>query len=226
VPAQDLIAHGASYDADYQGRNGPVKVGWPTAMTNSIVFPVLKETFEHLGVHYNRDSGGGRMVGFTVHPDTVDREANVRMDATRAYFWPYKSRPSLKIISNTQANRIIKANTTHGEISAIGVEVTGPQGVGMIYASKEVILSAGALRSPALLELSGVGNPDILRKYSIPVKVNLPTVGENLQDQMNNVLTWESKNYLTGLATFSALLSVNQLYGTKFLKWQHLSKPT
>ncbi|KAL4771361.1 hypothetical protein BDW60DRAFT_190654 [Aspergillus nidulans var. acristatus] len=215
VPTQDQIAHGASYDADYHGQNGPVKVGWPTAMTNSSVFPVLNETFERLGVRYNRDSEGGKMVGFTVHPDTVDREANVRMDAARAYFWPYKSRPNLNIISKTQANRIIWANTTHGEVSAIGVEVTGPQGVGKIYASKEVILSAGALRSPALLELSGVGNPDILRKYGIPVKVNLPTVGENLQDQTNNALTWESKDYLTGLATFSALPSVNQLYGDK-----------
>ncbi|KAL4742755.1 hypothetical protein BDV11DRAFT_216812 [Aspergillus similis] len=215
VPTQDQIAHGASYDADYHGQNGPVKVGWPTAMTNSSVFPVLNETFEHLGIHYNRDSEGGKMVGFTVHPDTVDREANVRMDAARAYFWPYKSRSNLDIISNTQANKIIWENTTHGEASAIGVEVTGPHGVRKIYASKEVILSAGALRSPALLELSGVGNPEILRKYGIPVKVNLPTVGENLQDQTNNALTWEGKDYLTGLATFSALPSVNQLYGDK-----------
>ncbi len=82
-----------------------------------------------------------------------------------------------------------------------------------VYASKEVILSAGALRSPAILELSGVGNPDILRKYNIPVKVNLPTVGENLQDQTNNGLSWAGRETWTGLATFSALPSVNQIYG-------------
>ncbi|KAL4753291.1 hypothetical protein BDW72DRAFT_210463 [Aspergillus terricola var. indicus] len=225
VPTQDQIAHGASYDADYHGQNGPVKVGWPTAMTNSSVFPVLNETFEHLGVHYNRDSEGGKMVGFTVHPDTVDREANVRMDAARAYFWPYKSRSNLNIISNTQANKIIWENTTHGEASANGVEVTGPHGMRKIYASKEVILSAGALRSPALLELSGVGNPDILRKYGIPVKVNLPTVGENLQDQTNNALIWEGKDYLTGLATFPLCPRSTSSMGTEFLKWRHLSKP-
>ncbi|KAL6239672.1 hypothetical protein BDW75DRAFT_249747 [Aspergillus navahoensis] len=215
VPTKEQIAHGASYDANYHGKNGPLKVGWPTAMTNSSVFPVLNETIEQLGIQYNRDSKGGKMVGFTVHPDTVDREANVREDAARAYYWPYKSRSNLNIISNTQANKIIWANTTEREAIATGVEVTGPHGVRKIYASKEVILSAGALRSPALLELSGVGNPDILRKYGIPVKVDLPTVGENLQDQTNNALTWEGKDYLTGLATFSVLPSVNQLYGDR-----------
>ncbi|RDW78651.1 GMC family oxidoreductase [Aspergillus mulundensis] len=213
VPTKDQIAHGANYDADYHGKNGPLKVGWPTSMTNSSVFPVLNETFEQLGVHYNHDSEGGKMVGFTVHPDTINREANVREDAARAYYWPYESRSNLKIISNTQANKIIWANTTQGEAIAIGVEVTGPRGVEKIYASKEVILSAGALRSPALLELSGVGNPDILHQHGVPVKINLPTVGENLQDQTNNALTWESNDHLTGLATFSALPSVNQIYG-------------
>ncbi|KAL2834369.1 hypothetical protein BDW59DRAFT_46795 [Aspergillus cavernicola] len=215
VPTQDQTAHGAEYDPKYHGKNGPLKVGWPTAMTNSSVFPVLNETFEQLGVHYNRDANGGNMVGFTVHPDTLDRENNVREDAARAYYWPYEARSNLKIVSNTQANRIIWANTTHGheEAVAIGIEVTGVDGKETIYASKEVILSAGALRSPALLELSGIGNPDILRKHDIPVKVNIPTVGENLQDQTNNALTWESNDLLTGLATFSALPSVNQLYG-------------
>ncbi|KAL4868999.1 hypothetical protein BDV12DRAFT_185557 [Aspergillus spectabilis] len=216
VPTQDQTAHGANYEADSHGKDGPLKVGWPTAMTNSSIFPVLNETMERLGIHYNRDANDGKMVGFTVHPDTLDRERNTREGAARAYYWPYEARSNLKIISNTQANRIIWSNTTHGKCGdavAIGVEVTGPSGQETIYASKEVILSAGALRSPALLELSGVGNPDILHKHSIPVKVNIPTVGENLQDQTNNALTWESNDLLTGLATFSALPSVNELYG-------------
>ncbi|KAL4925455.1 GMC family oxidoreductase [Aspergillus undulatus] len=215
VPTEDQIAHGANYNANYHGQHGPLKVGWPTSMTNSSVFSVLNETFESLGVHYNRDSEGGKMVGFTVHPDTLDRAKNVREDAARAYYWPYKARSNLKVIPNTQAHKITWANNIQGEAVAAGVEVAGPHGVETIYASKEVILSAGSLRSPAILELSGVGNPDILEKYDIPVKVDLPTVGENLQDQTNNALTWESNDVLTGLATFSALPSVNQFYGEK-----------
>ncbi|RAQ54546.1 glucose oxidase [Aspergillus flavus] len=213
VPTKDQIAHGANYNASYHGRNGPLKVGWPTSMTNSSVFPVLQQTFEKLGVQYNPDSEGGKMVGFTVHPDTLDREMNVREDAARAYYWPYEARSNLKIISNTRADKVIWANTTKGEAVAVGVEVTNAYGTETIYADKEIILSAGALRSPALLELSGVGNPAVLNKYNIPVKVNITTVGENLQDQTNNALTWEGVETLTGLATFSVLPSVNQLYG-------------
>ncbi|KAB8277096.1 hypothetical protein BDV30DRAFT_245470 [Aspergillus minisclerotigenes] len=213
VPTKDQIAHGANYNASYHGRNGPLKVGWPTSMTNSSVFPVLQQTFEKLGVQYNPDSEGGKMVGFTVHPDTLDREMNVREDAARAYYWPYEARSNLKIISNTRADKVIWANTTQGEAVAVGVKVTNAYGTETIYADKEIILSAGALRSPALLELSGVGNPTVLNKYNIPVKVNITTVGENLQDQTNNALTWEGVETLTGLATFSVLPSVNQLYG-------------
>ncbi|KAB8223270.1 hypothetical protein BDV33DRAFT_44181 [Aspergillus novoparasiticus] len=213
VPTKDQIAHGANYNASYHGLNGPLKVGWPTSMTNSSVFPALQQTFEKLGVQYNPDSEGGKMVGFTVHPDTLDREMNVREDAARAYYWPFEARSNLKIISNTRADKVIWANTTQGEAVAVGVEVTNAYGTETIYADKEIILSAGALRSPALLELSGVGNPAVLNKHNIPVKVNITTVGENFQDQTNNALTWEGVETLTGLATFSVLPSVNQLYG-------------
>ncbi|KAJ6049425.1 uncharacterized protein N7446_007244 [Penicillium canescens] len=212
TPTQDQASHGASYAAKFHGRNGPLKVGWPTSMTNSSVFSVLNETMNELGVGYNPDANSGKMTGFTSHPDTIDRERNVREDAARAYYWPYESRSNLKIISNTRANKIIWANTT-GEAAAIGVECSTVYGVERVYASKEVIVSAGSLKTPQLLELSGIGNPAILDKYNISTKVALPTVGENLQDQTNNGLTWESTESLTGLASFSALISVDQVYG-------------
>ncbi|KAF3395338.1 Glucose oxidase [Talaromyces pinophilus] len=213
VPTVDQIDRGANYDIRYHGVNGPLKVGWPNAMTNSSVFPILNETLQQLGIPYNGDVNGGKMVGLTTHPDTIDRENNVREDAARAYYWPYQARPNLKIISNTKVNKILWANNTSGDATAIGVEITGIDGVDNIYASKEVILSAGALKSPILLELSGVGNPSILQKYDIPVVVNLPTVGENLQDQTNNGLAWRSRETWTGLPAFSALPSIEQLYG-------------
>ncbi|KAJ5332979.1 uncharacterized protein N7506_006762, partial [Penicillium brevicompactum] len=213
IPTKDQASLGASYTAAVHGRSGPLKVGWPKSITNGTVFVVLNETMSHLGVEYNPDVNSGHMIGFTDHPDTLDRERNIREDAARAYYWPYETRFNLKIISNTQANKIIWANNTHGEAVAVGVEVSNAYGTQNIYAKKEVILSAGSLRSPQLLELSGVGNPDILSRYNISTRVALPAVGENLQDQTNNALTWESTETLSGLATFSALVSVDQLYG-------------
>ncbi|PCG98820.1 Glucose-methanol-choline oxidoreductase [Penicillium occitanis (nom. inval.)] len=177
------------------------------------LLPVLDETLSGLGVPYNRDVNDGSMVGLTSHPDTIDRDANIRHDAARAYYWPFEDRPNLKIISNTHANKIIWAEGSQSEAIAIGVEVTGVDGPEVIRASKEVILSAGSLRSPLLLELSGIGNPDILKKFDIPVKVNISTVGENLQDQTNNELSFDGRESWVGSPTFSVLPSVDHIYG-------------
>ncbi|GIJ86505.1 hypothetical protein Asppvi_005394 [Aspergillus pseudoviridinutans] len=197
IPTSDQIAHGAGYNIRYHGAKGPLKVGWPTVLTNSSFLPAINETLQQLGIPYNSDVNGGRMVGLTAHPDTVDREANVREDAARAYYWPYQARSNLKVISNTNANKIIWADNWDGDAIAIGVEVTGVDGIEEIYASKEVILSAGSLKSPILLEFA------------------LASVGENLQDQTNNGLGWKGKDLWTGLASFSALLPVDLLYGNK-----------
>lgn len=213
VPTLDQIDDGADYFIRYHGEDGPVKVGWPNAMTNSSMLPVLDETLSGLGVPYNREVNDGSMVGLSSHPDTIDRDANIRQDAARAYYWPYQDRPNLKIISNTQANKIIWAEGSQSEAIAIGVEVTGVDGVEVMHASKEVILSAGSLRSPLLLELSGIGNPDILKRFDIPLKVNISTVGENLQDQTNNGLSYDGRQSWFGSPTFAVLPSIDHVYG-------------
>lgn len=213
VPTPDQTDHGAGYYIDYHGKIGPVKVGWPKAMTNTSMLPELDETFRQLGLSYNRDPNGGSMVGLTVHPNTLDREANVRHDAARAYYWPYEHRSNLKIISNTNANKIVWGNDSGSETVAIGVEVTGLNGIDTIYASKEVILSAGSLRSPGLLELSGIGNPNILDQHDIPIKVNISAVGENLQDQTNIGFSYEGHAFWSGSPTFSALPSADEIFG-------------
>lgn len=181
-------------------------------LTPSGVLPALDKTFHKLNISYNRDVNGGNMVGLTSHPNTVDSNANIREDAARAYYWPYEDRPNLKLITNTRVNRIIWSNKPN-ETVAIGVEVTGTDNVYTIYAAKEVILSAGSLRSPGLLELSGIGNPDLLKSLDIPVMVNLSSVGENLQDQTNNALAYAGKDDWFGSPTFSVYPSAKQLYG-------------
>ncbi|KAJ6153723.1 hypothetical protein N7470_006682 [Penicillium chermesinum] len=212
VPNSDQVSRGADYYIKYHGDEGPVKVGWPKRLTPSDVLPVLDKTFHKLNISYNRDVNGGSMVGLTSHPNTVDSDANVRQDSARSYYWPYEDRPNLKLITNTRVNRIIWSNKPN-ETVAIGVEVTGIDRVYTIYAAKEVILSAGSLRSPGLLELSGVGNPDLLKSLNIPVMVNLSSVGENLQDQTNNALAYAGADVWFGSPTFSVLPSAKQIFG-------------
>ena len=102
------------------------------------------------------------MRGFTRYPTTVDRELNVREDAGRAYYLPYENRTNLHLFTNSFAQRVTWDESSNGtEPRANGVVYTDASGKQQtIAATKEVILSAGSLRSPLLLELSGVGNPE------------------------------------------------------------------
>jgi choline dehydrogenase-like flavoprotein len=121
----------------------------------------VNRTLLSAGIPWNVDVNAGRMRGFSIYPWTIDEEAYIRHDAARAYFWPFESRSNLHAWLNTRVNRIVWREGPGGEnISAAGVEVTAQNGtVSVVMARREVILSAGALKSPTILELSGVGNP-------------------------------------------------------------------
>lgn len=175
-----------SWDPESHGKTGPLLTGFQWGLTNSS-FPVdLNGTYQTLGVEWNKEVNDGDMVGFANFIRTVDLANNVREDAARAYYYPIQGRSNLHVLLNTTATKL--EWTPNATVpTANGVEVsTQDDNVQIITARKEVILSAGALVSPLLLELSGVGNPSVLSKYGIDTVVNLPTVGENLQDQAFN----------------------------------------
>ncbi|SPO01614.1 related to alcohol oxidase [Cephalotrichum gorgonifer] len=170
-----------------------------------------------MGVPWNSEVNDGSMVGYTIFPSSVDQQLNVREDASRAYYFPFRDQPNLEVLLNTRVNRIVwKPSNDQNESTADGVEIHDNTGnTQVVKAKKEVILAAGALVSPLHLEMSGVGNPDILSKYDIDTVVDLPTVGENLQDQMNNGLGYlANKNYtLTGQPAYVAYPSASQIFG-------------
>lgn len=155
---QTQRAAGASYNPAYHGLTGPLHVGFTEMQPNNLS-SILNETFRALGIPWTEDVNGGKMRGYTFFPLTIDDAADVREDAARAYYYPFESRPNLKVMLNTLANRIVWKNETGGNITADGVEVTLNGTVCRIQANNEVILSAGSLRSPGVLELSGIGNP-------------------------------------------------------------------
>ncbi|KAL5324785.1 hypothetical protein ACEPPN_005903 [Leptodophora sp. 'Broadleaf-Isolate-01'] len=219
TPADWQTALGVTYDVAVHGFSGPVKIGYPNSIINSTIINTMDETYTGVGIPWNTDVNGGKMRGFTSHPRTIDQAGNVREDAARAYYWPYVNRKNLVMFSNTLANRIVWKDTCNDscgcdEAVAGGVEVTTANGtITTIYARKEVILSAGAVRSSAFLEISGVGNPDILQPLGIDVVVDLPTVGENLQDQMNNGFVFADNQNLTGTTSFVSYPTIDDIYG-------------
>ncbi|RDL35001.1 Uncharacterized protein BP5553_06932 [Venustampulla echinocandica] len=210
VPTVAQTEAGASYVPSDHGEKGLLKVGYSYGLLNGSFVDEVEASWSTLGISHNPDSNGGHVRGFTVWQSTLDREANVREDAARAYYYPFQSRPNLHVFLKTTANKIIWKDST--EIIADGVEITSANGtVSMLKAKKEVIVSAGSLRSPAILELSGIGNPGILSKYGIPLKVPLPGVGENLQDQPNTAITLQAQRAFNGTmayATFGSLADI------------------
>ncbi|ORY67689.1 GMC oxidoreductase [Pseudomassariella vexata] len=222
VPDEErTVAAHLPFDKELHGLNGPLKTGWNYEQTNSSLTSTINSTFKAIGVPYNPDVNGGNMVGFSLYPFTTDSTLHVREDAARAYYFPYQNQTNLKVLLNTKANKITwSQNSKQNAATAEGVEITSSDGTtSVVKANKEVILSAGSLASPLLLELSGIGNPAVLSKYDIETVVDLPTVGENLQDQMNNGLSFNAANgfSLADKTSYIAYPSVSHIYGNETL---------
>jgi choline dehydrogenase len=169
TPSQGLQAAGVTFDASVHGYSGPVCTGYATAFGNMTLTPTVRNAWEQLGLPHNVDPGGGNIRGVSTSPLTLEpAEPDIRCDAARAYWYPVEGRPNLKIIRGT-AQRLVWADTPEcqevkgrksGGISAKGVEYLAGDGqTAVVSATKEVILSAGSIRSPLVLEGSGIGNP-------------------------------------------------------------------
>ena len=112
-----------------------------------------------------------------------------RVSSAKGYLDNISHRKNLTILKNAQVNKILFSGN-----QAIGVSYIKNNQIYEALADKEVILCAGAIRSPKLLELSGVGNPKILNNYSIPVVFENAFVGENLQDHFMTRICYETSS--------------------------------
>ena len=127
-----------------------------------------------------------------------------RHSAAAAFLVPVLSRPNLVVWSHTQALRLAFTGQR-----VTGVDVLRSGAPAHARAAREVILSAGAIESPKLLMLSGIGPADALRAQRLPVVLDLPGVGRNLQDHLRVSLRWQAKHPLAastvsaGLFTYS-----------------------
>lgn len=123
----------------------------------------------------------------------VDPESFTRSSAATAYYYPIRHRRNLTVLTDCLVEQIILDEITSGTHTARGVRFThlASDKSFTVRATKEVILSAGSVQSPQILELSGIGNPDILSRVGIETKVNSPRVGENLQDHIMAVSIYE-----------------------------------
>jgi len=168
----------------YRGGSGPVHV--TAGRAKHILHAAWIEAGQQAGYEYSHDVNGYRQEGIGPFDRTVWNGR--RCSAAKAYLHPAMNRDNLDVISKCKARRILFENK-----KAVGVEFSQKGKVNTVRASKEVILSGGAINSPQLLQLSGVGPAERLKKLDIPVVADLPGVGENLRDHLEVYVQYESK---------------------------------
>lgn len=114
----------------------------------------------------------------------MDPRSVKRSYSASAYYLPNATRPNLVVLTEALVKEVIISDH-EGQWTATGVRFRHGDQEFVVRVDREVILSAGSVQSPQLLELSGIGNRDTLTRGGISVKVENPNVGENLQDHLS-----------------------------------------
>ncbi|KAK6351431.1 hypothetical protein TWF718_004591 [Orbilia javanica] len=195
--SEEYVAPSAQVESDLQtqyivpgshGSSGPVKTGFPDWYSE--LTEAWPRTFANRGLAVNGDPKDGLALGGYTNLLNLDLSSHTRSYAATAYYAPNAARPNLSIFTGSLVKKVVTASVG-GKITATGVQFIKDGTTTTLTATKEVIVSAGSYGSPQILELSGIGKPSILSQYGIPVVVNNPNVGENLQDHVYVPLGFE-----------------------------------
>ena len=162
----------------WHGGDGPLNVMDPPSPNR--FGPVFVEAGVQAGYRRNDDFNGAEQEGVGLYQ--VTHRNGERFSAAKAYLTPNLQRPNLQVITDAQVLRVLLEGRR-----AIGVEYRRNGVVERIRASREVLLCAGALQSPQVLMLSGIGPGDHLNALGIPVAHHLPGVGRHLHDHVDVV---------------------------------------
>lgn len=174
-----------SFGAPLHGQTGPLKVS--QLRSDNPLQQAWVAAGREAGHAINHDFNGESQEGIGIYQVTQDR--GERCNAARAYLRPHLHRPNLRVTANAQVQRILFEGRR-----AIGVEVKVGGELRRLQARREVVLAAGAIQSPQLLMLSGVGDAAQLQAQGIEVRHHLPGVGANLQDHPDFVFGLRSKS--------------------------------
>jgi choline dehydrogenase len=171
---------------DYHGTNGPLIL--ETGPCKNPLFNAFLNSAEQAGYPRTDDVNGYQQEGFGAFDRNIHRGR--RLSAARAYLHPVmKVRPNLDVICRALTTKILFQDKR-----AVGVEfVKGKKGAVQTVHSGEVICCGGAINSPQILQLSGVGNAKELSELGIKPVHDLPGVGENMQDHLEVYVQYKSK---------------------------------
>lgn len=179
--ARDLL--GLTYhDESLAKGDGPIHVTFGEGY--NAANKAWMNTFAGLGLEVSTDPRAGRALGAFQNQASIDPVTKTRSYAASGYYTPeVAKRPNLVVLTETLVSKVIFDTTSGADAVATGVEIVTKDGQKrQVSASAEVIMAAGTLQTPQILELSGVGGRDLLEKHNIPVIVENPNVGEHVQD--------------------------------------------
>jgi choline dehydrogenase len=169
----------------FHGSHGPIRVSH-IPRPNPMI-PAFLESMRSLGFRRCDDFNGPNPEGYGPRQGTI---RNGRRDSTAvAYLRPARSRDNLTVLTDSLAKRVVIENGR-----AVAIEFLRGNDTQRVNARQEIVIAAGAVQSPQLLMLSGIGDGEALRKVGIEVKYSLPGVGANYHDHLAAGILMEMKN--------------------------------
>jgi choline dehydrogenase len=190
----DVLPYFKRAEDQQRGANEWHGVGGPLAVSDLSDKHPLADGFVaaamNIGIPYNEDFNGERQEGVGFFQATVRR--GLRCSTATAYLKPARGRSNLRLVTNAMATQIL-----FDGLRAIGCRYRIGNEERVVHAAREVILAAGALQSPQLLQLSGVGPANVLARYGIAVVKDIKGVGANLQDHLQGRLIYECYERIT-----------------------------
>ncbi|MBM3515715.1 MAG: choline dehydrogenase, partial [Alphaproteobacteria bacterium] len=178
---RDMESFQGDADEEYRGRNGPLKV--TESKERGAIYDALIKAAGQVGIEYTKDYNGAKQDGIGMTQATI--RGGRRMSTAVCYLDPARSRPNLTIIANALTEGLLFDGKR-----CVGVRYTVQGQRREARAAREVVVSAGAINSPQLLELSGIGQPERLKAVGIEVRHELKGVGENLRDHYSPRMKW------------------------------------
>lgn len=173
---------------EFHGVDGELYVGEPTS--DNILFDRFIAAGEELGVKHNRDFNGAEQEGFGRFQVTIKNGR--RQSSAVAFLRPVLQRPNLTIVTGATVSRVLLTGDR-----ATGIEYVQGRTIKTAIAGKEIVLSAGAVKNPQILQLSGIGHRDDLARAGVALKHELPGVGRNLQEHLDVLLRYEATQPIT-----------------------------
>ncbi|MEL7128322.1 MAG: choline dehydrogenase [Pseudomonadota bacterium] len=177
-------------DDQFRGRLGPVRVTTGNKMQLNPLYQAFIDAGLEAGYPYTADYNGANQEGFG--PMQMNVANGARASTSQAYLKPARSRPNLTIVKQAHVQRIIFEGR-----KAVGVDVLVGDQRKVFRANAEIVLSAGSIGSPQILQVSGIGPGNVLKAAGVEVIHDLPGVGQNLQDHLEVYFQYKCKQPIT-----------------------------